>query len=103
MKALGSKEGHVPYRNCKLTHVLQDSLGGESKTLMFCNISPASDNISESKSSLNFASRAKEVELGVAKKKVENAVAAIGAMGMMKGGGGGAAAAAAGAISKKKK
>ena len=96
-----SKEGHVPYRNCKLTHVLQDSLGGESKTLMFCNISPASDNVSETKSALNFASWAKEVELGVAKKKIEKAVAAVGAMGAMKGGG--AAAAAAGAISKKKR
>lgn len=61
--ALGAKQGHVPYRNSKLTHVLQDSLGGNSKTLMFVNCSPAAVNCSESVCSLQFASRAKSVEL----------------------------------------
>merc|ERR1711871_644823 len=86
--ALGSKQGHVPYRNSKLTHVLQDSLGGNSKTLMFCNISPAAVNCGESVCSLQFANRAKSVELGKAQKNVEKAAnkfkSAVGALNSMK-------------------
>eukprot|EP00300_Choanocystis_sp_HF-7_P030279 c39072_g1_i1.p1 GENE.c39072_g1_i1~~c39072_g1_i1.p1 ORF type:complete len:766 (+),score=221.84 c39072_g1_i1:49-2298(+) len=66
LAALGRKDGHVPYRNSKLTHVLADALGGNSKVLMFCNISPSSDNVAETVSSLQFATRARAVELGKA-------------------------------------
>ena len=62
--ALSKKQAHVPYRNSKLTYVLQDSLGGDSKVLMFVQISPAEVNVSESMCSLNFAQRARSVELG---------------------------------------
>jgi len=62
--ALTSKSAHVPYRNSKLTYLLQDSLGGDSKTMMFVNCSPALTNVQETTCSLNFAQRVRSVELG---------------------------------------
>ena len=56
INALGDrKKGHVPYRNSKLTYLLQDSLSGNSKVLMFVNISPVTYNVSETVCSLTFA------------------------------------------------
>merc|ERR1712025_714467 len=55
------KSSHVPYRNSKLTRLLQDSLGGNSKTLMFANIGPANYNYDETLSTLRYASRAKSI------------------------------------------
>lgn len=69
--ALSKKEKHVPFRNSSLTFLLQDSLGGDSKTLMFVNISPSMLSVSESINSLNFASRVQKVELGKAKKHIK--------------------------------
>jgi hypothetical protein len=67
--ALGdSKAKHVPYRNSKLTFLLQDSLEGNSKCLMFVNCSPVLFNQSETKCSLQFAERCRNTSLGVAKK-----------------------------------
>ena len=72
--ALGSKKGtHIPYRNSKLTHLLQDSLGGNSKVMMFVNISPAVYNVSETVCSLTFATRCRNVELGQARKQISAA------------------------------
>jgi len=51
----------VPYRNHKLTQLMQDSLGGTSKTLMFVNCSPASSNLDETVMSLKYATRAKKI------------------------------------------
>lgn len=50
----GTQNQFVPYRNNKLTHLMRDSIGGNSKTLMFVNISPADYNSQESKMSLFF-------------------------------------------------
>ena len=66
LNALGSKAVHVPYRDSKLTYLLQDSLGGNSKTLMLVTCGPAKDNTLETVNSLTFASRAKQVTLGKA-------------------------------------
>merc|ERR1712151_84614 len=66
IQSLVSKNPHVPYRNSKLTMMLKDSLGGDAKTLMIVQASPAQTNCTETLSSLNFASRARNVELGKA-------------------------------------
>ncbi|KAJ6876798.1 hypothetical protein NC651_029722 [Populus alba x Populus x berolinensis] len=60
--ALASKTGHIPYRNSKLTHMLQSSLGGDCKTLMFVQISPSAADVGETICSLNFASRVRELK-----------------------------------------
>ncbi|XP_077388014.1 kinesin-like protein KIF3A isoform X2 [Festucalex cinctus] len=56
------KSTHVPYRNSKLTRLLQDSLGGNSKTLMCANIGPADYNYDETISTLRYANRAKNIK-----------------------------------------
>ncbi|XP_017485784.1 PREDICTED: LOW QUALITY PROTEIN: kinesin-like protein KIF3A [Rhagoletis zephyria] len=56
------KSTHIPYRNSKLTRLLQDSLGGNSKTVMCATISPADTNYMETISTLRYASRAKNIQ-----------------------------------------
>ncbi len=79
IQALAAKSakgaGHVPYRNSKLTFLLQDSLGGNSKVFMFVNVSPAAYNCGETVCSLTFASRCRNVQLGAAKKGGEGGAA----------------------------
>ena len=57
IEALGRGSGHVPYRNSKLTHLLQYSLGGNSKTLMFVMVSPLETHLKETLTSLRFATK----------------------------------------------
>ncbi|XP_053405776.1 uncharacterized protein LOC123566477 isoform X3 [Mercenaria mercenaria] len=59
ISALSSDQQFIPYRNNKLTMLMQDSLGGNAKTLMFVNISPADYNMDETVISLTYASRVK--------------------------------------------
>jgi len=79
------KSAHVPYRNSTLTHLLQDSLSGDSKTLMFVCISPVLYNAEETFCSLNFAARVRTVELGKATKHVVTTTSADGRRRSMKG------------------
>jgi hypothetical protein len=53
-QALSTGSKHVPYRNSKLTHILEDSIGGDAKTCMFVNVSPAESNLPETLSTLTF-------------------------------------------------
>ncbi|KAJ3415476.1 hypothetical protein HDV05_004918 [Chytridiales sp. JEL 0842] len=61
----GGKDGanvHVPYRDSKLTRLLQDSLGGNSKTLMIACVSPSEDDYDETLNTLKYADRAKKIQ-----------------------------------------
>ncbi|KAL6549979.1 hypothetical protein OROMI_020467 [Orobanche minor] len=69
--ALAQKSPHVPYRNSKLTQVLQSSLGGQAKTLMFVQLNPDVESYSETVSTLKFAERVSGVELGAARSNKE--------------------------------
>jgi kinesin family protein C1 len=69
--ALARGASHVPFRDCKLTHVLQDCLSGDGKALMFVNLSPTSASSSESLNSLRFAQNVNQVELGKPKQEIK--------------------------------
>ena len=56
------KNHHVPYRDSKLTRILQDSLGGNSRTSMIACCSPAESNFDETLNTLNYASRARKIK-----------------------------------------
>ncbi|KAM1062678.1 hypothetical protein ACFX2A_027545 [Malus domestica] len=55
------RSGHVPYRDSKLTRILQSSLGGNARTAIICTMSPAHSHVEQSRNTLLFASCAKEV------------------------------------------
>jgi predicted nucleic acid-binding Zn-ribbon protein len=59
---LGKKATHVPYRDSKLTRLLQDSLGGNSQTLVLACVSPSTTNYGESLNTLQYANRAKNIK-----------------------------------------
>ncbi|XP_015072242.1 kinesin-like protein KIN-1 isoform X2 [Solanum pennellii] len=59
------KPTHIPYRDSKLTRILQDALGGCSQTALLCCCSPSPSNSSESLSTLRFGARAKHVKASV--------------------------------------
>lgn len=55
------RQGHVNYRDSKLTRILQPSLGGNARTAIICTLSPARSHVEQSRNTLLFASCAKEV------------------------------------------
>ena len=60
--ASGKQIGHVPYRQSKLTRLLQDALGGNSQTLFLACVSPSDTNASETLSTLRYANRARNIK-----------------------------------------
>ena len=60
--ALNEGATHVPYRDSKLTRLLQDSLGGNSQTLMIACVSPSDSNFGETLNTLSYASRARTIK-----------------------------------------
>eukprot|EP00232_Nephroselmis_pyriformis_P027807 CAMPEP_0182868996 /NCGR_PEP_ID=MMETSP0034_2-20130328/9656_1 /TAXON_ID=156128 /ORGANISM="Nephroselmis pyriformis, Strain CCMP717" /LENGTH=520 /DNA_ID=CAMNT_0025001431 /DNA_START=259 /DNA_END=1818 /DNA_ORIENTATION=- len=66
-QAGGSKKEFIPYRNSKLTRVLQESLGGNALTVMLAALSPAAMNYQETISTLVYANRAKEIKVSATK------------------------------------
>jgi kinesin family protein C1 len=70
--AIGNKASHIPYRNSKLTYLLQPCLSGEGKTLMLVNLSPTAESLQETVCSLRFAAAVNKCELGKAKKSAED-------------------------------
>ncbi|KAL6572412.1 hypothetical protein OROMI_013370 [Orobanche minor] len=57
----GKQRGHIPYRDSKLTRILQPALGGNAKTSIICTLAPEEVHIEETKGTLQFASRAKRI------------------------------------------
>ena len=66
--ALGSKEAHIPYRNSKLTWLLQSCLGGDAKMLMIANVAPTLAAANESLCSLRFAAKVNATDIGTARR-----------------------------------
>ncbi|XP_074537353.1 kinesin-like protein KIF3B [Halichoeres trimaculatus] len=56
------RSSHIPYRDSKLTRLLQDSLGGNARTVMVANIGPASYNVEETLTTLRYSNRAKNIK-----------------------------------------
>ncbi|CAE7527277.1 KIN14E [Symbiodinium natans] len=77
IEALTKQAKHVPYRNHRLTQLLSDSLGGNAKTLMFVNCSPASGNLDETAPRLAYAVRAKNIVNKVEKNSDSQEVARL--------------------------
>lgn len=61
LKCSKGKNGHIPYRDSKLTRILQNSLGGNARTAIICTMSPARSHVEQSRNTLLFAICAKEV------------------------------------------
>jgi hypothetical protein len=72
----GNSHMHVPYRDSKLTRLLQDSLGGNSRTIMVACISPADSNVEESVNTMRYAQRARNIKNSAVRNVVVTAMSA---------------------------
>lgn len=72
MEALDQKAKFIPYRNSKLTYLLQDALGGNSRTMMVVTVCPTDITTDETLFTLQFATRVRNIVLGSAKKNAAN-------------------------------
>jgi len=72
----GGQNAHIPYRDSKLTRLLQDSLGGNSKTVMIACISPAESNIEESTNTLRYAERTRNIKNSAVRNVVSTGLSA---------------------------
>jgi kinesin family protein C2/C3 len=70
MEALDRKASHIPYRDSKLTYLLQDSLGGNSRTMMIVAVTPVDAAYDESVHALQFATRVRRINIGAAQRNV---------------------------------
>lgn len=70
MEALDRKASHIPYRDSKLTYMLQDSLGGNSRTMMVVAICPHDNSYDETVHALQFATRVRRIQIGAAQRNV---------------------------------
>lgn len=64
MSSLAAKSSHVPFRNSKLTQLLQESLMGQAKAMMFMHIAPEDSSRGETLSTLMFGARVSQITLG---------------------------------------
>lgn len=69
--AIGHKQAFVPFRNSKLTYLLQPCLSGDGKTLMMVNVSPTAESYFESLSAMKFAAMVNKCELGKPKRQIK--------------------------------
>ncbi|KAL3787803.1 hypothetical protein HJC23_003552 [Cyclotella cryptica] len=70
MEALDQKSSHIPYRDSKLTYLLQNSLGGNSRTMMIVTVCPSNLSYDESTFALKFATRVRRINLGTAHRNI---------------------------------
>jgi hypothetical protein len=77
VEASKGKGAFIPYRNSKLTRVLQESLGGNSITAMLAALSPAACNFEETLSTLKYANRAKSIKVKAVKNEQSNAISRL--------------------------
>uniref|UniRef100_A0A8C9B4X4 Kinesin-like protein n=1 Tax=Prolemur simus TaxID=1328070 RepID=A0A8C9B4X4_PROSS len=75
--ALSEHRGHVPYRNSRLTHLLQDSLGGDAKFLVLLCVSPSQKHVAQTLQGLGFGTRARQVERGQARRRPRSRTGAV--------------------------
>lgn len=69
---------HVPYRNSRLTHFLQDSIGGDAKLLVLLCVAPAQRYITETSQCLGFGQRARQVQRGPTKRRLPSSAEKVG-------------------------